>query len=161
MTFAHSSNHDVNVLIEGHIPWDVILGMIKHRSLKELHLGQNKFEDRELPPALDLNGLIELDLSGIESLGGKITTHIGSYEFMLIIYLCAYAGCLPQQASSWKTLKKFKANGTLLKGKTCLVCMSTELVCRCSLVLRLDQLLSILNTTEMFCQATQSISRLK
>jgi hypothetical protein len=64
-------------LIEGHIPWEVIVGMIKHRSLKVLHLGQNKFGDRELPSALDLNGLIELDLNGIESLGGKITTHIG------------------------------------------------------------------------------------
>jgi hypothetical protein len=64
-------------LIEGHIPWEVIVGMIKHRSLKVLHLGQNRFEDRELPAALDLNGLVELDLSGIESLSGKISTHIG------------------------------------------------------------------------------------
>ena len=43
-----------------------------HRGLKALLLGSNKFKDLELPRDLDLNGLEELDLSGIGSLGGKV-----------------------------------------------------------------------------------------
>jgi hypothetical protein len=70
--YTHSSNYDAIILIEGRIPWDIIVAMIKHRGLKVLRLGQNQFEDHGLPPVLDLNGLKELDLSSIESLGGKI-----------------------------------------------------------------------------------------
>jgi hypothetical protein len=44
--------------------------MIRHRGLKVLSLGHNEFQDHDLPDDLDLNGLEELDLSGIKSLGG-------------------------------------------------------------------------------------------
>jgi hypothetical protein len=79
--------------LQGHVPWDVVEAMIQHRSLRCLLLGHNKFQDTELPQGLDLNGLEELDLSGIESL----------------------AGHLPKQASAWKSLKVLTVNGTLLR----------------------------------------------
>jgi hypothetical protein len=57
--------------LQGLIPWAFIVHMIRHRGLKALLLGRNKFKDHELPHDLNLNGLEELDLSGIGSLGGK------------------------------------------------------------------------------------------
>ena len=57
--------------IQGLIPWGFIMHMIRHRGLKALLLGRNKFQAHELPHDLDLNGLEELDLSGNGSLGGK------------------------------------------------------------------------------------------
>ena len=57
--------------IQGLIPWGFIMHMIRHRGLKVLLLGRNKFQAHELPHDLDLNGLEELDLSGNGSLGGK------------------------------------------------------------------------------------------
>ena len=57
--------------LQGLIPWGFIVHMIRHRGLKVLLLGRNKFQAHELPHDLDLNGLEELDLSGNGSLGGK------------------------------------------------------------------------------------------
>ena len=57
--------------LQGLIPWGFIVHMIRHRGLKALLLGRNKFQAHELPHDLDLNGLEELDLSGNGSLGGK------------------------------------------------------------------------------------------
>jgi hypothetical protein len=58
--------------LQGLIPWGFVVHMIQHCGLKALLLGRNKFKDLELPCGLDLNGLEELDLSGIGSLGGKV-----------------------------------------------------------------------------------------
>ena len=61
--------------LQGLIPWGFIVHMIRHRGLKALLLGRNKFQAHELPHDLDLNGLEELDLSGNGSLGGRRYLH--------------------------------------------------------------------------------------
>jgi hypothetical protein len=71
--------------IQGLIPWGFILRMIRHRGLRALLLGCNKFQTQELPHDLDLNGLEELDLSGNGSLEGK--------KILAIYYFICWAMC--------------------------------------------------------------------